>query len=717
MNFSKTNSILQLFCLCFCTFLFTNYSGNPPNGLTGAPGENTCRNCHSGNNAQGLDGEVLISGLPESVTAGTTYPISVTVTNPNGLSLRAGFQMVALNSNEENAGILANPSENSTVVAGNRVYHEHAPAIAYDSDRNATWTVDWIAPQTTDNETVTFYATGNITDSNDWSDTTNDLIVFATQRTTVSEDDGGGGQQAADLEVTNLQNFPAAVRRGEAAFYNFDVVNSGNVIATGEYDILMYLSTDQLFSDDDIEAGVVPTGNTPIGTISEVTGGITAPVDLPLGNYYLLIVIDANNTIEELNEDNNVLVSNSTINVLPANNPLTLNIDSQDISCAGENNGSATAVVNGGNGAYQYNWSNGATSAFIDSLPFGEYTVTVTDSDGEEISANTFINEPEDLQVEIVEVINNDCPNDENGVIAINAIGGTPPYVYEWSNGDTDNSTNGLPPGEHTVLITDANGCANQQIFNLVTNDEESPVITCPDNIVINNCDVPTEYSAPTATDNCSIESIDLIDGLASGSIFPAGVTTITYRTYDSSDNVATCSFTITIDNDLVVNIDDTTPATDTDANGVANITVNGGTLPYTFQWILGDVVVSEEEDPTNLVAGDYTLEIRDAKGCTFIGMPVTIDMTTDVFAPAFAENIKLFPNPVREKLMVQITDLNADMQIEIVNLFGQMVHQEQLKNTNSDNYFIDLQSISKGSYFVRISVNDAILVEKITVQ
>jgi hypothetical protein len=85
----------------------------------------------------------------------------------------------------------------------------------------------------------------------------------------------------------------------------------------------------------------------------------------------------------------------------------------------------------------------------------------------------------------------------------------------------------------------------------VTVNDTQNPAITCPDNIAIEpTC--PTgavvTYTAPTGTDNCPDPVTTQIAGLASGSIFPIGVTTTnTFKVTDASGNVATCSFTVRV--------------------------------------------------------------------------------------------------------------------------------------------------------------------------
>jgi len=78
------------------------------------------------------------------------------------------------------------------------------------------------------------------------------------------------------------------------------------------------------------------------------------------------------------------------------------------------------------------------------------------------------------------------------------------------------------------------------------------PVIACPTNVVVtlppNTMDtrMAVNYPAPTATDNCTVSPI-ITTSLASGSVFPVGVTTVNVTATDAANNQATCSFTVTV--------------------------------------------------------------------------------------------------------------------------------------------------------------------------
>ena len=109
-----------------------------------------------------------------------------------------------------------------------------------------------------------------------------------------------------------------------------------------------------------------------------------------------------------------------------------------------------------------------------------------------------------------------------------------------------------FPLGTTTVVYTatDVGGNTATCTFTVMVNDNTSPVITdCPANITTNpnagNCTKSVTWTAPSATDNCSMQS--LTSDYASGHVFAIGTTTVTYIATDIYGSTSTCSFTVTV--------------------------------------------------------------------------------------------------------------------------------------------------------------------------
>jgi phosphatidylethanolamine-binding protein (PEBP) family uncharacterized protein len=119
--------------------------------------------------------------------------------------------------------------------------------------------------------------------------------------------------------------------------------------------------------------------------------------------------------------------------------------------------------------------------------------------------------------------------------------------------------TTGLPSGAtypigvttNTFKVTDAMGNMTTCSFTVTVNDTQFPVISCPANIVtpndVNLCAALVTYTPPVGTDNCPGSVTVQIAGQPSGTYFPVGITTNTFKVTDASGNITTCSFTVTV--------------------------------------------------------------------------------------------------------------------------------------------------------------------------
>ena len=129
------------------------------------------------------------------------------------------------------------------------------------------------------------------------------------------------------------------------------------------------------------------------------------------------------------------------------------------ITCNGESNGSVHISVSGGIAPYSYQWSNGHTGQDLLNVPAGSYSVLIQEANGCESRLEANITEPTLFVTELVGVEHNKCYRDENGSIQISAEGGTTPYTFRWSNGESTQNLSEIRAGDYSVLVADANGC------------------------------------------------------------------------------------------------------------------------------------------------------------------------------------------------------------------------------------------------------------------
>ena len=179
---------------------------------------------------------------------------------------------------------------------------------------------------------------------------------------------------------------------------------------------------------------------TPIQTSAGVTG-------LCSGNY-TVIVTDKNGC---------TVVQPITLTEPPA---ITTTVSSTPNSNCASPNGTATVQTNGGAPGYTYSWSpSGGNSSAATGLSSGTYSITITDSNGCTAVDTTSVASTGNIPIVTLNTTPAGC-NSDTGTVTAAVSGGALPYTYNWSNGQTTSAITGLSAGTYTVIVTDANGCA-----------------------------------------------------------------------------------------------------------------------------------------------------------------------------------------------------------------------------------------------------------------
>ena len=99
-----------------------------------------------------------------------------------------------------------------------------------------------------------------------------------------------------------------------------------------------------------------------------------------------------------------------------------------------------------------------------DDLTDGVYHLTITDTNGCTAISEPFIaNVPEEILItaDNGDFLNVSCNGEEDGEVNLTVTGGTPPYSYFWSNGETTKDIDNLAPGNYLLQLADANGCTS----------------------------------------------------------------------------------------------------------------------------------------------------------------------------------------------------------------------------------------------------------------
>ena len=142
------------------------------------------------------------------------------------------------------------------------------------------------------------------------------------------------------------------------------------------------------------------------------------------------------------------------------NEPLPLSLVSfvDNISCNGFSDGQINVTVTGGLTPYAFSWSNGDTTNNIINLPVNLYDLLITDLNGCTLLDSFYVSEPQSLLSQITSV-DVECYGDTDGMLLLNASGGTLPYSYLWNTGATTQDLYSISSGLYFVNIIDSNGC------------------------------------------------------------------------------------------------------------------------------------------------------------------------------------------------------------------------------------------------------------------
>jgi len=166
--------------------------------------------------------------------------------------------------------------------------------------------------------------------------------------------------------------------------------------------------------------------------------------------------------------DSNNCQSSISVSVVSLPVPV-VKIDTFTNSSCGLANGSANSSVSGGSGTIFWSWNSlpVQSSPNASGLPAGIYSVMVTDSAGCKDSVSVQISNVNSLSISLSGLLDAECNGDSSGQAMASGSGGTLPYQYAWSNGETTQTAVSLPAGNHSVTVTDSLGCNGTELFSI----------------------------------------------------------------------------------------------------------------------------------------------------------------------------------------------------------------------------------------------------------
>jgi len=323
-------------------------------------------------------------------------------------------------------------------------------------------------------------------------------------------------------------------------------------------------------------ATVIATGGVQPYSYQWSTGSTFVVIYNLLPGDYQVTVTDATGAVATTNVT--VVTGPEGIWLMPVSTPA---------SC-GACDGTANPDAMLGAPPYTYQWSDGQTSATATGLCPGEYTVTVTDTQGCANSATVFVGSAGNLNVSASST-DTGC-NGNDGTATANPSGGMAPYTYNWSNGATTQTISGLSPGTYTVTVTSADGC--QGVASVTVGGSGS-------DLSVNTSSTPTECGSTDGTATAN----------GSGGVPPYVYTWSNGGTTQTITNLAPGVYIVTITDSQGCTSNSTVevagssaptagtistndPTTICAGDGIPDpitLTVTGATMGTTAQWVVTD--------------------------------------------------------------------------------------------------------------------------------
>lgn len=444
---------------------------------------------------------------------------------------------------------------------------------------------------------------------------TEPLSALSVSGTTTDESCFGDNQGAVQLTVSGGTG-PYSYSWNQGATTK-DVAGLGQ----GNYQVTVTDNNGCAVQADFTIAG--PTALSATAVVSNITcnGQANGSIDLqPAGGTSAYSFLWNDGSTSE--DRTNLIPGNHNVTITDANNcsifrsytitepaPIAIGYTTSDVTCFGSGDGSIAVTVSGGTLPYSYSWSSGESSEDLNNISGGSYTLTVTDNNGCIYSETIAVNEPSAALTVNGTVTDENCFGDNQGAVVLSVSGGTAPYSYSWNQGSTSKDISGLSQGIYRVTVTDKNGCSVEVDYTVsgpvaLSATANVTSISC-NGAMDGNIDLVVSGGAGPYTYNWSNgSSTEDLSSLSPGS-YAVLIT-------DANGCTGSASYTISEPLPLAINyLADGVSCFGAD-DGSIDVTVTGGTLPYTYQWDNG----ANTEDINGLSGGNYQLTVTDARGC-----------------------------------------------------------------------------------------------------
>ena len=424
-------------------------------------------------------------------------------------------------------------------------------------------------------------------------------------------------------------------------------------------------STHKNFSVTSAGGPTVSATNSNVACYNSASGTITLTVAAGSGTYSYTWINSAgtfsstNKNLDHLPAgdysvqvtDGNACKVSTDVTITQPVGPLSAEATLTNINCKNASTGQISLNVFGGTSSpsYYFAWVGAgtfsATTNPISSLAAGTYTVTITDGNSCPYTNSYTITQPAGVLSATAALTNINCFGGTTGIVNLTTSGGSTPYTYSWSKvadgtiSETTEDLANLSAGTYTVTITDSKSCVLSPAGFVITQPTAALSIPIPSTTNVNCFGESNGAITLNVTGGTSTYTYAWSNGATTNALTNLSAGTFKVTVTDNNACTATGSYTITQPTVLAL----TTVAQNNNlcngnAAGNIDITITGGTTPYTYAWTkTGDGTFSNtSQDISSLAIGDYKVAVTDINGCSLnqnytITQPAVIAVTATV--------------------------------------------------------------------------------------
>ena len=208
-------------------------------------------------------------------------------------------------------------------------------------------------------------------------------------------------------------------------------------------------------------------------------------------------------------------------------------------------------------------------------------------------------------------VTNVSCFGGSNGSATVSATGGTGAYTYTWIPTAINSPIiTGIAAGQYTVIVMDATMATNSLVvtisqppqFNIIANSNNACFGSCTGSAFLSAFGGTPPYTYAWSNGSTVPQVTNLCAGLYN------------VQAIDMNGCIVSTTAAIIQSPQINVSVSHTNTTCFTSCNGSANLNLTGGTGPFYYQWLPSGVNTTSV---TNLCAGNQTVSVQDASGCS----------------------------------------------------------------------------------------------------